>query len=412
MQIETPHDDAAPAQRAQFLTLLSRSLAADTFARLVLARYRGTEPELLRVIARRLTVRGEPCLSFTYRYKTRDVTRNLPLAGAVAAIDRELGTAFENAHLLTATQDIQLAVSRKGKYSLRIGRAEMVETAAAGHDREKQHHLSLDRPFLEALGVTDERQRLVPAMARKWKQINKFIEVLDHAYGESALKGNGQPLRVVDFGCGKAYLTFAVHDYLTNTLQLDARVTGVELRGDLVQFCNAAAAQLGMAGLSFEQGDIRSHAATPMDVMIALHACDTATDFAIHAGIRSGASIIMCAPCCHKEIRPQMHTPPLLKPLLQHGIHLGQEAEMLTDGLRALLLQSEGYDAKIFEFVSLEHTSKNKMILAVKRGGPAGREAAGREAVQTQIRQLKDFYGIREQSLEKLLLADRERTTA
>jgi len=138
-----------------------------------------------------------------------------------------------------------------------------------------------------------------------------------------------------------------------------------------------------------------------MDIMIALHACDTATDFAIHAGIRAGAPIILCAPCCHKEIRPQMQSPPLLRPLLQHGIHLGQEAEMVTDGLRALLLESQGYEAKIFEFVSLEHTSKNKMILAVKRG-----HAVGREAFDAKIRDIKAYYGIREQSLERLLNAD------
>lgn len=398
-----PRSDKTPhPQHAQFLALLSKSIELDTFVKLVLAKYHGPEPELLRVIARRLTVRGEPCLSFVYRYKTKDVTKNVPVAEAIAGIGDELGTAFENAHLLTATQDIQLAVSRKGKVTLRAGRAEIGEAPPEEHDRGKQRFLDLGRPFLAALGVTDAHHRLIPAMAKKWKQINKFVEVFDHAFASSGLKSARQ-VRVVDFGCGKAYLTFAVHDYLTNTLGLDANVTGVELRGDLVKLCSAATMRLGIEGLSFEAGDIRSHAAEPIDIMIALHACDTATDYAIHAGIRSGASIIMCAPCCHKEIRPQMQAPLLLRPMLQHGIHLGQEAEMVTDGLRSLLLESEGYEAKIFEFVALEHTSKNKMILAVKRAHPAGRAAADREAARAQIREIKDFYGIREQSLEKLL---------
>jgi hypothetical protein len=139
--------------------------------------------------------------------------------------------------------------------------------------------------------------------------------------------------------------------------------------------------------------------------MIALHACDTATDYAIHAAIRSGASIVMCAPCCHKELRPQMEMPSLLRPLFRHGIHLGQEAEMVTDGLRALLLEGRGYEAKIFEFVSLEHTSKNKMILAVKKP-ETGDRASGRTSAQSQIQDLKAFYGIGEQSLERLLQAD------
>ena len=402
MPTDAPSDPSRIAQRTQFLNLLSKSLEAGSFVRLAMSSYRGTEPGLQRVIARRLVVRGEDCLSCTWRYQSRDVVKNLPVQDAVALVDASLGSAFGNAHLHTTTREIQLALSRKGRYSLRTARAETAANPTEMHDREKQRHLDLDRPFLAALGVTDADHRLVPSMARKWKQINKFLEVLDHALAESGLRQAGR-VRVTDFGCGKGYLTFAVHDYLSNTLRLQAEVTGVELRADLVQLCSEAAQRLALQGLTFAQGDIRSHGAQPMDIMIALHACDTATDFALHAGIRAGASIIMCAPCCHKELRPQMHTPPMLKPLLQHGIHLGQEAEMLTDGLRSLLLESEGYESKIFEFVSLEHTSKNKMILAVKRPDAATHDASRRDAVLAQIRGVKAFYGVREQCLESLL---------
>jgi hypothetical protein len=135
--------------------------------------------------------------------------------------------------------------------------------------------------------------------------------------------------------------------------------------------------------------------------MIALHACDTATDYAIHLGIRAGAEIIMCSPCCHKQLRPQMQSPGLLRGMLQHGIHLGQQAEMVTDSLRALLLDACGYDTQVFEFVSLEHTSKNKMILAVKRANTSVSKAA-----VAQIQDIKDFYAIREQCLETLLRRD------
>ena len=391
----------AHPQRDQFLVLLSNSLEVGTFVKLVLAKYHGPEPELLRVIARQLTLRGASCLSLVYRYKTKDITKNVPISEAIPAIAEVLGSAFENAHLLTTEQEIQLAVSRKGKFSLRIGRAEAAAAPSKEHDREKQRFLDLDRPFLEVLGVTDANHRLIASMSRKWKQINKFIEVLDHAFNSSDLKEKKR-VCVVDFGSGKGYLTFAVHDYLTNTLGLQAHVTGVELREDMVQLCNSAVDRLQIADLSFEQGDIRSHAAEHVDIMIALHACDTATDYALHAGIRSGASIILSAPCCHKELRPQLQAPALLRPLLQHGIHLGQEAEMITDGLRALLLEGEGYDTKIFEFVSLEHTSKNKMILAVKQAGAADSPSV-RASVESQIRDLKAFYGIRTQSLEQLL---------
>jgi len=190
-----------------------------------------------------------------------------------------------------------------------------------------------------------------------------------------------------------------VHDHLRHALGWPAQVTGVELRDDLVRFCNGVAQRLDLEGLAFEQGDVRTHAPGPIDVMIALHACDTATDHAIHRGIRAGASVIMCSPCCHKQLRPQMHSPRLLQPMLQHGIHLGQEAEMVTDSVRALLLEAQGYDTQVFEFVSLEHTSKNKMILAVKRNAPSPR----RDELLTQIRDIKAFYGIREHCLETLL---------
>ena len=379
------------------MALLSRSLADDSFVKLKFGRYRGDEPDLAGLSVRRLVLHGEDHLCLLHRHTTRDVTTNLPLAEGLDAVRAALRDGFAHAHLLTAGQDIQLALSRKGKHLLRVGKAVYAPATQLAHDREKHRFLDLARPFLAELGITDAQQRLIPAMSRKWKQINKFVEILDHALASAGLAPQSL-VRVLDFGCGKAYLTFAVHDYLLNTLRCPALVTGVELREDLVAFCNAAVQRLGLTGLGFEQGDVRTHAAGPIDVMIALHACDTATDHAIHRGIVGGARVIMCSPCCHKELRPQMRSPSLLQPVLQHGIHLGQEAEMVTDGLRALLLEAQGYEAQVFEFVSLEHTSKNKMILAVRRDSPTQRDELLR-----QIGDIKAFYGIREHCLETLL---------
>jgi SAM-dependent methyltransferase len=210
-------------------------------------------------------------------------------------------------------------------------------------------------------------------------------------------------VRVVDFGSGKGYLTFAVHDHL-RCQGRDARVAGVELRPDMVSLCESAARTLHAEGLRFIEGDVRTHDPGPIDVMIALHACDTATDHAIHLGLRGGAEIILCSPCCHKEVRPQLMSPQPLRPLLKHGVHLGQQAEMLTDTLRAMLLEACGYETQVFEFVSLEHTNKNKMILAVRRAGDI--DPAARETLLSQIRDIKGFYGVREQCLETLLLKE------
>ncbi|WP_434562754.1 class I SAM-dependent methyltransferase [Pseudomonas sp. R1-6] len=390
-----------PDHHAQFIELLQTSLEQNAFIKLVLAKYVGDESDLQRLVIKQLTVKDQPCLSFVYRYKTRDITKNFSLSEGVDAIATLLPTSFKNAHLLAITDEAQLEYSKKGKSSLFKSKPQQLrEVPSAGHNREKNRFLDLNRPFLADLGVTNHKHELIPAMSRKWKQINKFIEVFSHALTSSPLALD-KPVRVSDFGSGKGYLTFAIHDYLRNTLQAEGVVTGVELREDMVKLCNEAAARLEHPGLSFQHGDVRTVAPSAVDVMIALHACDIATDYAIHMGIRSGASIIMCSPCCHKQIRLQIQSPALLKPMLQYGLHLGQQAEMVTDSLRALFLEACGYETKVFEFISLDHTNKNKMILAVKRPEPVEPTE-----LLARIDELKAFYHITEHCLETLLRAD------
>jgi SAM-dependent methyltransferase len=395
------------ARRERFFDALQAALGDGRFKRLLLAKPRPGAGEQQRVSARRLDLRGVPCLQLVHQHRTRELTENLPLAEGAARIDTLLGTAFAHAHLFTRDEELQLLLSKRGKVSLHRSRvadegADAGTAPAQGHTRRKHHPLALDTPFLWALGVTDRAGALVPAMARKWKQINKFVEVLDHALDEAGLvPGEGEPVRVVDFGAGKGYLTFATHHRLTQGRGWATQTLGVELRPDLVAQANEAAARCGMSGLAFQCGDVRDVAPERVDVMIALHACDTATDHALYAGVRAGAAVILSSPCCHKQIRPQISLPQLLRPMLRHGIHLAQEAEMLTDSLRALLLETRGYDTQVFEFVSLEHTSKNKMILAVRRQQPL--PAARVQALHEQIAGIKAFYGIQAHCLEQLL---------
>ena len=397
------HATARPDPLERFLALLAHSLEAGTFVKLVLAKSRAADADLVRVSVRQITLKDQARLSFLYSHTTRDVTKNLAVPDGLVLLREPVGSGFSHAHLLTATEDIQLLSSKKGKRSLsrtKAVHAEAADAPPAPHDRAKPRLIAQDRPFLTALGVTDAQHQMVPAMSRKWKQINKFVEVFSHALAASPL-AQAERIRVVDFGSGKGYLTFAVHDHLSGALGRQAQVTGVELRPDMVSLCNAAVARLGLRGLVFEQGDVRTYAPGALDVMIALHACDTATDHAIHLGLRAGAAIILCSPCCHKELRPQLLSPHPLRPILRHGVHLGQQAEMLTDGLRAMLLDACGYETQVFEFVSLEHTQKNKMILAVKRA-----HTQPPDIVLAQIRDIKGFYGIREQCLETLLRGD------
>lgn len=432
-----------PDASDRFVAMVTDALRGRQAFRLVLADHRGPDRELLRMEGRPVDIRGETMLALVSRYRTRDTTENLPPDQARARLQALLAGDFRRAHLTRDAAEAQLSISKRGKALLRTrgsgrgpegvragheqagherrdheqgNREQAVDEAAAtgdgtarAHNRTKARPIALDRPYLRALGVTDHAGRLVPAMARKWKQINRFVEVFDGAWRASGLSRRTGELHIADFGAGKGYLTFALHDWLRSAMRVRARMTGVEIRPELVAAGNRVVADLGIEGLEFRQGEIGRHESgpdvggrpAPIDVLIALHACDTATDEAMHLGVRSGASIIMCAPCCHKQLRPQLLSPHPLRPILRHGIHLGQEAEMITDGLRALLLEASGYDTQVFEFISLEHTSKNKMILAVKRSVP--RDAT---PLLAQVRELKTFYGIREQRLESLLQTD------
>jgi protein-L-isoaspartate O-methyltransferase len=410
----TPDSQASP-DIEQLLADFQRWLLDGHFQRGSLSKYRGSEPGLQRMNLRPVQIKGQPYLQIVFRHATRDVTKNHPAAQAAAALRPWLGPgAFRHAVLHHGTARAEWMVTERGQVHARTVSAAPAQAGPAplrpaggepppatdtAHNRAKHRYLSIDRPFLVELGVTTAEHALVPSMARKWKQINKFIEVFSHALKASTL-ASATHLEIVDFGCGKGYLTFAIHDWLRHTCGIDAVVTGVELRADLNALCNAVVDRLGLQGLHFAQGDVRHWQPRHLDVMIALHACDTATDHAIDLGVRGGAAIVLCSPCCHKQIRPQLLQPHPMRPVLRHGVHLGQEAEMLTDSLRALLLESRGYEAQVFEFVSLEHTNKNKMILGVRRP-QAGNEA---QALQ-EVAALMAYYGVQEHCLETLLSA-------
>lgn len=393
-----------PSQR--FLDLLDTSLRNGHLRKLVLSKYTGPDAGLERIDARPVGLRAGTHLQCVLRYATRDITRNLPLDEACAQVTHWLSSGFLRGHLLADHAQWQLSITRKGKAHLTQAASQVALAAADAahhteHNRAKERWVPLDRPYWTDLGLTTDQRSLVPAMARKWKQINKFVEIVAHAFDGSPLAANRAP-RVVDFGSGKGYLTFALHDYLRHHGHAEAIVTGVDLRDDLVNLCQSVATRHALTGLSFIAGDVRTHQPPGMDVMIALHACDIATDHALHLGIRAGASIIVCAPCCHKQVRPQMGAPGVMAALLRHGIHMGQQAEMVTDTARALLLEACGYTTQVFEFVSLEHTQKNKMILGVRR---ALGDARRREAT-AQLHELMNFYGVKEHALEQLLRAD------
>ena len=426
-------------QFEQLGSIIATSFESGDLENITLSKYKGTVAGLEKIQIRIVDIKQRAMLCVVYKYKTKDSTKNYSLTDALIEIAVQLDDGFKHLHVHTSVYDYQLMVSKKAKVVLAktvsakhqnalknqqperlqhqqnlmgkdLQRKDLLESgqvqqkipaslpATANHNRAKHRYIEQSRPFLQKLGVTDGQGQIIPAMSRKWKQINKFLEIFAGALQQAGINEQEQ-LSVVDFGSGKGYLTFAVHDYIAQQLLKAPEVTGVELRDELVEFCNGVAQTVDTQGITFYQGDVRSFTPNHVDVMIALHACDVATDYALHTGIRLNAAVIMCAPCCHKEIRPQLKMPELLQPMLQYGVHLGQQAEMLTDSMRALLLEANGYDTKVFEFVALEHTSKNKMILAIKKQSNPNKQAE----VMQKVQALKVFYGIEQQSLEQLL---------
>jgi SAM-dependent methyltransferase len=395
----------ADEKTEEFFDALGDSLAGGRFVKLTLAKHRGADAGLKNVYVKPVALKKGERLSFLYRYATRDVVKNLTAEEGVRALRAMLGAEFLSAHLFTPGEDLRLEFDRKGE--TRLARHAPTFSQAAptreGHERRKRRAIeAAGNVYLRELGVTNERGEVRPAMGDKFRQINRFVEILEglHASSPSA---PARELSVVDVGSGKGYLTFAVYDYLNNSLGVRADVTGVEARPQLVELCNEVARRAGFERLRFKTGLAEDVEVGRADVLIALHACDTATDDAIYKGVAAGSSLIITAPCCHKELRPQIESPAALRGLLRHGILLEREAEGLTDSLRALLLEAAGYAVKVFEFVSTEHTRKNTMIAATRRASSSDRE---RRTALAEYRELKEFYRIREQRLERLLCED------
>jgi SAM-dependent methyltransferase len=384
-----------PEARDRFIDLLRSALRDGTLVKLTLGKHRGADATLENLFVRPVVLKGGPHLSFVWHHATRDLTKNHPPAAALALLEPLIGGDFLDAHLFTPAQTARLSCAPDGSARLSV---KMADTAPAplpaGHDREKSHLISSHAPWLHALGVTNDQGRPREGQAGKFRQINKFAELLTHLLGEADLDPatghSHSPLRVIDAGCGKGYLTFAISALLGDR----ATVRGIEARPELVAFCNDVAATQGFAPrLSFTAGTIADSPSEAADVLIALHACDTATDDALARGIASGAKLIVVAPCCQKELRPQLTAPPVLAGPLRHGIFQERQAEFVTDALRAELLEWSGYRTKVFEFISTEHTAKNLMIAAIKARPP------GDAADARRVRALAAFYGIHTQRL-------------
>jgi SAM-dependent methyltransferase len=382
----------------EFITALKSSLDRGGFVRLTLSGYRGAEVGLNSLVVQLVQLKAGLKLAFTYRYQTKEIVKNLPIDDAITQITNIIGNEFTNARIFTAQQDYQLTYNKRLEPRLIKAKPTFPKATPKAHDRQKQYFIQpVNNIYLKALGITNAQGDIVRTREAKFKQINKFIEIIDSLYRNSDLPAR-EALSIVDMGSGKGYLTFAVYDFLNHTIGKSSQVTGIELREELVTFCNTTAQQAEFSQLNFAAGTIQSAAQRTMDIAIALHACDTATDDAIHASIQAHATIIVLAPCCHKQIRRQMNESAAVKATWEFGILVERQAQLVTDRLRSLFLELHGYQTKVFEFIDAEHTDKNLMIAATKHD-----RAVNQTAILAQIAQLKMQNGIRSFYLEDLL---------
>lgn len=390
----------------EFLSLLATAVQQGTFVRLTLGKPRGGDDATLQnVFVRPVRLKTGLHLSFLWRHDRRDLTKNVPAEDGILEVGRLVGSVFHSAHLFSAGRVAQLEFNKKGEPRLTFGREGKSAAPSPkqddAHDRTKARLLpSSSHDWLHALGVTNSAGIVREGMADKHRQIHKFVELLHHLVAEATLP-HDRPVEIADMGCGKGYLTFATHDYFDRVAKLSVRVCGVELRSELVEQCNRLAHDTEREKLSFVRGTIQEATIPAPDVLIALHACDTATDDAIARGLAAGSALIVTAPCCQKELRPQLRAAPVLVPALRHGIFQERHAEFVTDALRALLLEWAGYDTKVFEFISTEHTAKNLMIAATKRLQPDSPEQRTERA--RAVRSLADFYGVKTHALARHL---------
>lgn len=348
-----------------------------------------------KVILRPVKLSGALLYQEEFTFDKKVTHRNLSPAEALDETLRLFTEDFKQGNVFTTAEDIQILASKpeNPRFTTRPATKGM---PSLDHNKTKKYMIADGSPcdFLIRLGVMDTSGKVVQRHYSKFRQINRYLEIVEDVF--PALP-QGRPLRIIDFGCGKAYLTFALYYYLRILRGRDVEVVGLDLKKDVIQFCNKIASDLNYDGLTFLLGDIADYKNDHADMVVTLHACDTATDYALINAVSWNAPVILSVPCCQHELFSQMKNA-IHQPMLKHGILKDRLTEYLTDGLRGLKLEAAGYDVAMIEFTSLEHTARNIMIKAVKsaKDNPEKRTKA-----QSQYETLRDFYQVKP-TIEKL----------
>jgi len=389
-------------QAEDLLQLLTGSATSRTLLKAVFSSPRAVEPEFLRVSVRPVEVRGAAMLQFTSQTATQEFHKNLTVDDATEELKRLATKVYRNARVTTSDAIFDARTSRKGKCFLRKEAAPVVVVAPpAAHNRTRNYLIpeGVPCPFLIHTGVMTKDGAVRAAHAKKFGQINRFLEFINDVV---SLLPTDRTIHVVDFGCGKSYLTFATQYLLTTLLQRDCRITGLDRRTDVVQTCSKIAQELQLPNLEFAIGDIAGFESdNPVDLVISLHACDTATDDALAQAVRWKSRVILAVPCCQHELN-ELLTVSSVPPISSYGLLKERFAAMTTDAMRGTLLTAAGYQTQILEFIDMEHTPKNLLIRSVRRPEKAPRDSA--EKALEEILHLRAQLNVPPLTLERRLI--------
>jgi len=387
---------------ADFLQQLRLSVRDGSFIHLVLSRPRGgasgSEQRSSKISVRPVELKSGSQLQFTETAGAQERHRNLNGDSACEEIESLFGSTFRHGHLYTTVCDLTAKVKGDG---VRLTRSKpsrkKPSSSESAHDRTKQYLIPEGTPcaFLAEIGVLTADGKVKRAKYDKFRQINRYLEFVEDILDELPAD---RPLRIVDFGCGKSYLTFALHWLLTERHQRKVDIRGLDLKADVIRNCSSIATRLGCEGLSFEVGSIETcQPTTDVDMTVSLHACDTATDAALGKAVEWNSKVILAVPCCQHELSQSL-APDLLPPVQRHGILRERFASLATDSLRALALEVLGYRAQIVEFIDMDHTAKNILIRAVRRSS-----ARNVDADIAEYRALRASFGLGPIALENSL---------
>ena len=404
----------------KFINKLESSLKDGSFVKLTLSKPRveahgrassDEYKDLRNVYVKPIILRNEKMYSFTYRYERRDETKNYDARQSLEVITNLISEIFLNATLFTLTEDVTLLISKKGKATVMTKAVKEQREQNVEHDKVKNRLINPENPWWFKLGLTTREGKVTADMQHKFKQICKYVEIVDGVMKNVKFDGK---IRIADMGAGKGYLTFALYEYLTQKCKYDIAMEGVEIRPDLVVKINEIIKESNLKDFRFVESSIEDFIcqqttdnrqqtfsnlsdsqvlsfSDSIDVLIALHACNTATDDAIIKGIESEAKLIICAPCCHKQIRQEMEKSKVVDAITRYGIFMERQAVMITDTIRALILEYFGYKTQVMEFIEMEHTPKNVLLVGRKVGEPSAEEKI---SILKEINNLKERYGI------------------